>query len=434
MKTRKMMHKLLSLLLSCMMCLTMIPATALTVAAAPVTSVTTYDELYSAVHGKQTNIRLENDITYTCPDDVAGGGASLNFTTGDSTLDLNGHRLYFQAMESHPYMNKMFSLINVSGSASLTIKNGSILMSNRKTTDRDSRGPVEVKGEATFITENVNIENNKSGSVIYAHDTGKVVLNGGKLTSWNGYVISTYGGVDVTLNDGVELTVVSGNVGTPPQGAALGFGSLSMTGCTDDTALTIGNAKLTSGISIARQDVRDAAFDLSTHSITIGSTTVTKPFYTGSKVDFDYDPNKDDYFADAYWQANHLAKTASSQLVYASNVMVKEILPVLEGSVAIKGSVKYAGETVSADTSGITSTVDPANLRYQWQIQRDGVWENIEGATGADYVTVKTDGGLRVRVIVSAVGFEGSLTSSGRYITPAPDVYSITVTNGIAQT
>ncbi|ABZ82764.1 multidomain protein with s-layer homology region, ig motif, i-set domain, pkd domain [Heliomicrobium modesticaldum Ice1] len=87
-------------------------------------------------------------------------------------------------------------------------------------------------------------------------------------------------------------------------------------------------------------------------------------------------------------------------------------LPVMGGSVTISGNAKY-GETLTADTSGITYTPDTSDdvPTYQWK--RGGA--DIPGATASTYTLAQADIGQTITVTVTADGIHA--TSS---VTSAP--------------
>jgi hypothetical protein len=76
----------------------------------------------------------------------------------------------------------------------------------------------------------------------------------------------------------------------------------------------------------------------------------------------------------------------------------------LQGTVAINGTAKV-GETLSANTSGISNGVGTAT--YQWKA--DG--QNIAGATSATYVLTNAEKDKTITLVVSYSGNTGSITS-----------------------
>ena len=87
------------------------------------------------------------------------------------------------------------------------------------------------------------------------------------------------------------------------------------------------------------------------------------------------------------------------------------------GSVTITGT-PTEGETLSADTSGLTDADGLANAAYAWQWVRTpsgGSDADISGATGATYVPVYADAGAKLKVRVTVTddeGHEATITSA----------------------
>jgi hypothetical protein len=77
----------------------------------------------------------------------------------------------------------------------------------------------------------------------------------------------------------------------------------------------------------------------------------------------------------------------------------------LQGTVSINGTAKV-GETLSANTSGLTNA--SGNATYQWQA--DG--QNIAGATSSTYTLTASENGEVITVVVSYSGNTGSITSA----------------------
>ncbi|MCL2098654.1 MAG: YDG domain-containing protein, partial [Bacteroidales bacterium] len=86
-------------------------------------------------------------------------------------------------------------------------------------------------------------------------------------------------------------------------------------------------------------------------------------------------------------------------------VMIVAAMP-LEGAISIDGTPVY-GETLTANTDGITSAAPLGTLSYQWK-RGDS---DISGANGSTYTLVAADIGSTITVEVSAANYAGSLTS-----------------------
>ena len=106
------------------------------------------------------------------------------------------------------------------------------------------------------------------------------------------------------------------------------------------------------------------------------------------------------------------------------------ILPTVSGSVSIDGTLTE-GSTLTANVSGLPTGV---NAAYQWQRadSADGPYEDIDGATGNEYVLTGDDVGKYIRVVVTPTGDEygGALTATTesaiqRRSVNIPDTYDI---------
>ena len=106
------------------------------------------------------------------------------------------------------------------------------------------------------------------------------------------------------------------------------------------------------------------------------------------------------------------------------------ILPTVSGSVSIDGTLTE-GSTLTANVSGLPAGV---NAAYQWQRadSADGSFEDIDGATGSEYVLTGDDVGKYIRVVVTPTGDEygGELTATTesaiqRRSVNIPDTYDI---------
>lgn len=106
------------------------------------------------------------------------------------------------------------------------------------------------------------------------------------------------------------------------------------------------------------------------------------------------------------------------------------ILPTLTGSVAIEGSAQE-GSALTANVSGLPAG---AAVNYQWQRADsvDGPFEDIDGATGREYVLTGDDVGKYIRVVVTPTGGEygGELSAMTenpvqRRSVNIPDTYDI---------
>lgn len=102
--------------------------------------------------------------------------------------------------------------------------------------------------------------------------------------------------------------------------------------------------------------------------------------------------------------------------------------PQISGTASITGTAKV-GETLTADTSAVSA--GSAALSYKWQSAADGgEYADIPNAEASTYVPGAADEGKTIRVVVTAVGYEGSVISAATAaVAPAdvsPTTYSVT--------
>jgi hypothetical protein len=96
-------------------------------------------------------------------------------------------------------------------------------------------------------------------------------------------------------------------------------------------------------------------------------------------------------------------------------VRVVEGQPPLTGTVTVTPSSPKAGDTLTADFTGILATLPAYKLHYQWQRGADvgsSVFEDIPGATSRDYKPIQDDAGKKHRLAVSADGYDGYVISN----------------------
>ncbi|MDR2702665.1 MAG: hypothetical protein LBB72_09565 [Spirochaetaceae bacterium] len=103
--------------------------------------------------------------------------------------------------------------------------------------------------------------------------------------------------------------------------------------------------------------------------------------------------------------------------------------PALTGTVTISGFVKV-GTAVSVTTTGLNAA---SGFSYQWQSadSESGNFTPIQDATNNTYTPVEGDVNKFIRVVVSAAGYTGSVTSNALKVNEegaeAPDIASITI-------
>ena len=272
--------KILSLLLVLLMVLAIVPLYA-TLAFAQengegineeVTEVSTFEELLNAVNADKTHIKLKNDIKDTVPDDELPTKHRLVFDGGkDYVLDLNGNRLLVGNYDNEFYTDK-FSMIAVSGSSNLEIKNGRITFENWYADSRTSRGVVSVTDDSSLIATDVVMHNAYTGTVVYAADSAKVTLDGGDYTVTNGFALYFEGQSSLTLDGGVQIgTRVGDSTATV---FVDGYGALYSESSGE---LTVNNAYFNTGIQVHESQV--GAFSSSTHELIINGIKQEEDIY-----------------------------------------------------------------------------------------------------------------------------------------------------------
>ena len=272
--------KILSLLLVLLMVLAIVPLYA-TLAFAQengegineeVTEVSTFEELLNAVNADKTHIKLKNDIKDTVPDDERPTKHRLVFDGGkDYVLDLNGNRLLVGNYDNEFYTDK-FSMIAVSGSSNLEIKNGRITFENWYADSRTSRGVVSVTDDSSLIATDVVMHNAYTGTVVYAADSAKVTLDGGDYTVTNGFALYFEGQSSLTLDGGVQIgTRVGDSTATV---FVDGYGALYSESSGE---LTVNNAYFNTGIQLHESQV--GAFSSSTHELIINGIKQEEDIY-----------------------------------------------------------------------------------------------------------------------------------------------------------
>ena len=123
--------------------------------------------------------------------------------------------------------------------------------------------------------------------------------------------------------------------------------------------------------------------------------------------------------------------TVGSELILAHNIKMEGIVKQLSGSAFYTSGVQV-DEGVYVSHSGMINTIPVEKRNYQWQISDTGTsgWTDISGATTNPW-TIPTDGnygGKYIRVVVTADGYEGSVISEAARIT------ELTISGGVSYT
>ena len=202
-----MKKKLLAIIMTMALVVSMIPMTAFAGATTPTTrEVGTIEALQTAI--KDLNygdtIKLTDDI------DGAAGNKGLDFKEkGEVTLDLNGNSLTITGLTTKTTESDDNRLTLTAGDI-LTIKNGDLELNNKN--ESESVSTIRVSDGATLTLENVNYVSN--GAAIFPDKGSTVNIIGGSVTG-QAYCVATnatYGSsVNINIQDAsLETIAVSG--------------------------------------------------------------------------------------------------------------------------------------------------------------------------------------------------------------------------------
>ena len=254
--------KLLSILLALVMVAGLLPGQVAYAADDPV-EVSTWEDLQYALERSSNAVKLTTDINFSTTASMIPADISLNIT-GNKTIDLNGHTINLRNADNNDF-DRMMPWITVNTGAVLTLSNGSIKGYNYKSTDRDARGVIWVKG--TLNTSNVTIVNGRVGPAINCAGEG-LKLSGGTIEAFNGYALKiTSGAPNVVLSDNVILRTYVGD-GIPPQSTQEGYGAMMYN--PDGGTLRIICAEFLGGVSVKKQFLD--VFYVDSHTVKYGKT------------------------------------------------------------------------------------------------------------------------------------------------------------------
>ena len=97
----------------------------------------------------------------------------------------------------------------------------------------------------------------------------------------------------------------------------------------------------------------------------------------------------------------------------------------ITGTVTVSGTAKV-GETLTAAVEGLN---EGATAKYEWQANTgaDGAYEKITGATAATFVVTEDLVGKTIKVVVTAIGYTGSIESAPTAAVEAADEEPVAV-------
>ena len=342
------------------------------------TEVSTWSELLNAVNSDKTHIKLVNDIKDTVPDDELPTKHRLVFDGGeDYILDLNGYGLDVYNYDNE-FFGSPFSMIDVSNSSNLVVKNGSLIFTNWHTNhERQAKGVVAVKDNSTLTATGVDMYNTYTGTTVYATDNAKVTLDGGDYTVTNGFAIYLESKASLTLDGGVWIgTKVGDSTATV---FVDGYGALYSESSGE---LTINNAYFNTGIQVRESQI--GAFSTATHELVINGIKQAEDIYfsdagnqfSAIEAGKDYYWYKNGYSRALYKIENPLFANAVSVISYEKKYPID----------VQNGTATIGGNTVSEVCYGQTVTIvaDPAESGMEF------VRWDTNGVELADYYSTST--------------------------------------------
>ena len=349
-------NRLLSFLLCCAMLIGLLPTTAF---AAEEVTVTTYEQLWSAIYSNDDcTITLGNDITYAVPD---GGNTPLSAWqyllnvdgTKNKTIDLNGHTL--QVSNDKTSWTTQIGLFNIDDTASLTVMNGTIKLYNYNTNHRTNAGVFNARGGTLTLT-NVDVLNGRDGTAVYARGTSTVNIEGGTISAFNGFAVTAIGTSWLTLDKNVTLTTTTGS-GLITQPADAGYGSLHAT----TPNLTVISAMFEAGIEVAESTI--SQFSASANRLVfVGGTQYNSAFATSKSGDY-------------YWDTGATGGCAlavnDSGYSFAKNVNV--ISTTAKQPVVVTDGTASPNQAAYGDTVTITAANIPGKVFTGWTVTSGGV-------------------------------------------------------------
>ena len=392
----KMKMRMLSILLCFVMLVGLMPTTVFAVESV---TVTTYDKLWKAIFSKDDcYITLGSDITYDVPE---GGNAPLSpwqyllnvNGTKNKTIDLNGHTL--DVSNKQTSWLPQDGLFNIDGTASLTVKNGTIKLYNYNTSDRTHMGVFNACG-GTLKLENVDILSGREGTVVNAQGNAAVTIEGGTITAFSSFAVTAVGTSCLTLDKNVVLTTTTGD-GVITQPADNGYGSLHAS----TPNLNVVSAVFEAGIEVDPTTI--SQFSASANRLVfVGGKQYNSPFATSESGDY-------------YWYTNATYGWAlvvnDSGYAFAKNVNVI--------STAATQPVVVTNGTASADQAayGATVTITADDIQGKvfsgWTVESGGVTL----ADSSDKTTSFTMGAKAVKI---RANYDNIPISSAKFTVATP--------------
>jgi len=324
-----------------------------------VTEVRTWEELLNAVNADKTHIKLMNPIEDITPDDELPTKHRLVFDGGvDYVLDLNGYNLEVINRINEFYTGD-FSMIEVSKSSKLEIRDGSLVFENYYAkSNRKAMGTVAVKDDASLVARNVDMKNKYTGTVVYASGNANVILEGGEYVVMNGFALYMENTASLTLDSGIYVhTLMGDSVFTA---SVDGYGALYSD---SKGELVINNAFFKSGVQVSPSQI--GAFSTSTHEVTVNGSVLNEDIFKGTSHEAKQQ-NKEYYWYS--WTGCSLIKTDNSSFANPVKVISyeKKYPVTVESGTATVNGVPVTEASYGQEVTVVANTPEAGMEFVRW--------------------------------------------------------------------
>ncbi len=337
-----------------------------------ITEVWNWNELLNAVNSDKLNIKLMANIEDVVPDDELPTKHRLVFNGGfEYVLDLNGHSLTV-LNHANEFFSEGFSMIEVSNSSSLEMKNGTAKFENYFINHkRTAKGVVFVKDDSTFFATKVTMKNTYLGVVVSATDTAKVTLDGCECCSLNGFALYLERQASLTLDGGCYIHTEIGDA--TPTVYMDGYGALYSESTGD---LVINNAVFKTGVQV--NSAQKSAFDIAKHEVTINDEVLSANVFDGTQIEATNAGAK--YYWYSYNQCS-IYRTADSSFTNTVKVIsLDKKYPInIANGVAKVGGVQVAEASYGQEVTIIANTPEEGMEFVRWD--GSALVENAYSAT-----------------------------------------------------
>jgi len=293
---------------------------------------------------------------------------------------------------------------------------------------------------ANFTAKNITANPSDGNKLVRSTHNGKpVMITYGDLTAnTNNLTVNKATGKEVappTLNTRTSNSITINPVTAPSTGQTIeyaintsntapqtGWQSGTMfNGLTQGTtyyifARSAENSNYYTGMVSESLEVMTVAVYTVTFESNGGSSVTTQTVNSGGKAICPANPTRSGYTFLGWYRDNETFANGwdfDTDTVGSDLSLYAKWQPNLTGTVKITGSLLWAGQSLSADTSSLNGT---GAINYQWQ--RDG--GKIDGAIGATYTITVTDVGREISVMVSRADCYGTITSAAVIVIVEP--------------